>query len=196
MDRTVSSGSASVVGSLLAIVIATILVGCSAGARTSPSGSGATPTGLAETATATIEPTGTVTATTRPATAEPSAPPKASLSPGQVDSTTVGATEPPAGAIEITMFGPPPRFRPSAVTAAAGDIVFYLRNDSPAADPHGVHTLAIGRSIAKPIVVSDEVAGGRRAIFTVRGLARGVYQLWCTFPGHAGLGQVGTLTVE
>jgi plastocyanin len=108
----------------------------------------------------------------------------------------VTATEAPAGSVEIEMVGPPPRFIPAAVTVPAGDIVFFLKNDSPARDPHGIHTLAIGRTQGQPLVVSDEVQGGRRAIFTVHGLEPGAYTMWCTFPGHAGLGQVATLTVE
>ena len=111
-------------------------------------------------------------------------------------STTVAATEAPLGAIQVVMVGPPPVFRPKALTARAGDVVFYLENNSPSADAHGVHTLAIGRELGKPIVVSDEVRGGRRAIFTVLGLDAGEYVTWCTFPGHASLGQTGTLTVE
>jgi plastocyanin len=94
------------------------------------------------------------------------------------------------------MFGPPPVFEPKELTAPAGDAVFFLVNDSPRGDGHGVHTLAIGKARPDAIVVSGEVPGGGRAVFTVHGLPAGTYEIWCTFPAHAGLGQIGTLTVE
>jgi plastocyanin len=94
------------------------------------------------------------------------------------------------------MSGPPPRFKPDAYQASAGDVVLFLVNNSPRSDPHGVHTVAIGPDLAHQIAVSEEVPGAGRAVFTVRGLKVGEYVIWCTFPNHADLGQVGTLTVE
>ncbi len=124
--------------------------------------------------------------------------PSVSTEPGRPTATTepTTAATAPDGAIQIAMAGPPPVFRPKTITAPVGDLVFYLVNQSPTRDTHGVHTVAIGPEQGVPIVVSDEVRGGERAVFTVRGLGPGTYAVWCTFPGHAGLGQTGTLTVE
>jgi plastocyanin len=112
-----------------------------------------------------------------------------------LESTTEPATEAPAGSIRLEMFGPPPQFRPTSLTAAPGEVVFYLENGSPSGQEHGAHTLAIGTTQGAPIVVGDEVRGGRRAVFTVHGLEAGDYVIWCTLFGHAGLGQEGTLKV-
>jgi plastocyanin len=111
-------------------------------------------------------------------------------------STTELTTDQPAGAIPVEMTGPPPRFVPSKLTATAGDVVFFLKNTSPARDEHAKHDLAIGPDRDHPLATSDLLDGGKSAVFTVHGLAAGTYVIWCTFPGHAGLGQVGTLTVS
>jgi len=108
----------------------------------------------------------------------------------------VTAANPPAGALILEMTGPPPRYRPTALVATAGDVVFFLRNTSPSQDARAIHTLAIGFSLREPKVVSPEIAGGESVVFTVHGLAAGEYRIWCTFPAHAGLGQMGTLTVQ
>ena len=139
---------------------------------------------------ATPTPVPTVRATTRPSAAV------ASGDPSMLESTTVAATEAPVGSIRLVMTGPPPVFRPAALSATAGEVVFYLDNTSPTGDSHGVHTLAIGHDRTSPVVVSGEVPGGRRAVFTVHGLDAGEYVIWCTFTAHAGLGQVGTLSVR
>jgi uncharacterized cupredoxin-like copper-binding protein len=110
-------------------------------------------------------------------------------------STTEVTVEQPAAAILLEMTGPPPRFVPNKLSAHAGDVVFFLKNTSPARDEHGKHDLAIGRDRDHPLAVSDLLDGGRSAIFTVHGLEAGTYVIWCTFPGHAGLGQVGTLAI-
>ena len=167
-----------------------VLVGCTP----SPAASTTVPS-----ASAVADATATATSTSAAPTVRPTQRPSvavASPDPSMLGSTTVAATAAPVGSIPLVMTGPPPVFRPNALTAQAGDVVFYLENTSPAGDPHGVHALAIGRNRTSPIVVSEQVPGGRRAIFTVRGLEAGEYAIWCTFPGHAGLGQVGTLTVE
>lgn len=104
-------------------------------------------------------------------------------------------TEQPAGSVLLEMTGPPPRFVPSKLSAPGGDVVFFLKNTSPARDPHASHSLAIGTDRDHLLAVSDLVDGGRSAVFTVHGLEPGDYAIWCTFPAHAGLGQAGTLTV-
>lgn len=131
-----------------------------------------------------------------PVTITPSPGPSASPSPSFLDSTTEEATEAPAGAIHVEMHGPPPRFVPDAYTAAAGAVRFFLNNTSPRGHPHGHHSLAIGRTLRTPLVVSEYVAGGDSAVFTVRNLEAGHYVIWCTFTEHLRLGQVGTLTVS
>ncbi len=180
---------------MISVVASVVLLsGCAAtpAAQTSPpSRTAATPAAAAPTPT--IVPTPIPPTTAPPAQASRIA---ASAGPGMLASITEAATTPPAGSIQVVMSGPPPVFRPAALTANAGDVVFYLQNDSPAADSHGIHTLAIGHDRTAPIAVSDEVPGGRRAVFTVLGLEAGDYVIWCTFPGHAGLGQVGSLTVD
>jgi plastocyanin len=135
--------------------------------------------------------TSAATETVAPSQAIPTPP-----GPGLLATTTVTSNEMPAGAVRVVMSGPPPIFRPNTLTATAGVVVLYLVNDSPARDAHGIHTLAIGREEGTPLAVSDEIKGGGRATFTVYGLEAGTYRIWCTFPGHAGLGQRGTLTVE
>jgi hypothetical protein len=75
-------------------------------------------------------------------------------------------------------------------------VTFYLVNNSPAREEHGTHTLAIGKKLGEPLVVSAELKGRQRAICSVHGLGRGTYVIWCSLFGHAGLGQVGTLTLK
>jgi plastocyanin len=111
-------------------------------------------------------------------------------------STIEPATEAPAGAIRLRMFGPPPQFGPKSLTANAGDVVFFLENDSPSGQEHGTHDLNIGKTRDAAVVVSGPVPGGRRAVFTVHGLEAGDYVIWCSLFGHASLGQEGSLTVE
>ena len=119
-------------------------------------------------------------------------PPTASPTPSGVISTTVAATKAPTGAIRIGMIGPPPRFRPDKLTVTAGVLVFFLTNTSL-----HYHTIAIGPAIlGNVLAASDAVQVGRSAVFTVRGLPRGAYAIWCTVDDHAAEGMVGTLTVR
>jgi plastocyanin len=113
------------------------------------------------------------------------------VAPSMLASTTVAATEAPAGSTHVVMVGPPPVFRPKTLTIDHSDVVFYLQNDSPSEAAHGAHTLAIGQEIGSPLVVSDEVKGGKRAVFTVQGLEPGASVIWCTLFGHSSLGQKG-----
>ena len=124
------------------------------------------------------------------AAASPTSPASPSATP-VLDSTTEDAEEAPAGSILVDMTGPPPRFEPDALTAAAGDVVFFLDNLSP-----GIHNLAIGHSLDETLVVSSSVRVNHSAVFTVRGLERGEYVIWCAVDNHAAEGMVGTLTVE
>ena len=75
--------------------------------------------------------------------------------------------------------------------APAGDLVFFLHNKSK-----GIHTLAIGRELHKPLVASSPVPQGQTAVFTVHGLEAGHYVIWCTIDDHAAEGMVGTLTLN
>jgi hypothetical protein len=114
-----------------------------------------------------------------------------------LESTTIPMSAAPDGAIQLEMFGPPPQFRPKDLTGTAHDVVtFYLVNNSPAREEHGTHTLAIGKKLGEPLVVSGELKGGQRAVFSVHGLGPGKYVIWCSLLGHASLGQVGTLTLR
>ena len=55
------------------------------------------------------------------------------------------------------MTGPPPRFIPRVLSAPAGDVVFFLKNASPARDEHASHSLAIGTDRDHLLAVSDLV---------------------------------------
>lgn len=107
------------------------------------------------------------------------------------NSTTEPATSTPAGAITVDLAGPPPHFVPADLMAPAGDLVFFLHNKSK-----GIHTLAIGRELHKPLVASSPVPQGQAAVFTVHGLQAGHYVIWCTIDDHANEGMVGTLTLN
>ena len=157
----------------------------------------------------TVAPGVTASATVAPPPASPEPSPTAetaapSPSPSEVigarptpvlASTTALTTVQPAGSLVLEMTGPPPHFVPSKLSAKAGDVVFFLKNTSPARDEHAKHDLAIGPDRDHLLAVSDLLDGGRSAVFTVHGLQAGTYVIWCTFPGHAGLGQTGTLMV-
>jgi plastocyanin len=91
----------------------------------------------------------------------------------------------------VQLAGPPPHFEPADLTAAAGDVVFYLENTSL-----GIHDLAIGTAVHSALVVSAPVAMGEAATFTVHGLQAGQYIIYCTVDDHAAEGMVGTLTIR
>lgn len=112
-------------------------------------------------------------------------------------STTVAAESAPPGATLVELHGPPPVIIPDEVTAPAGaEVVFFLDNTSAKGEAHGTHTLVIGPSLGTPLAASEQVPAAASAVFTVTGLEPGTYQVWCSFRDHAGLGQVGTLTVR
>jgi len=88
-------------------------------------------------------------------------------------------------------------FTPSSLRAKAGTLVFFLKNEGNGFDPASSqpHNLAIGPEVGHAIASSSYVLWGKSAIFTVDGLAAGSYAIWCSVPGHANNGMVGTLTV-
>ncbi len=106
-------------------------------------------------------------------------------------STTKLASAAPVGAITLELAGPPPHFVPTSLTGRAGDLVFFLKNTA-----QGIHNLAIGTVLYKPLATSDIVQKGQAAVFEVHGLRAGVYVIWCTIDDHAAEGMVGTLTLN
>ena len=110
----------------------------------------------------------------------------------RLDTTTEEAQEAPAGAIRVDLTGPPPRLVPDALTATAGDVVFFLDNVALGSP----HNLAIGTTLHDSIASSRSVPIGHSAVFTVHGLAAGEYIIWCAVENHAVEGMVGTLTVN
>jgi plastocyanin len=87
-------------------------------------------------------------------------------------------------------------FTPSALTAKAGTVTFFLKN----ADPEtGIcqrgHNLVIGTPDGYALASSDYVMNGKSSVFVVRGLAAGSYAIWCSVDSHRQQGQIGTLTV-
>lgn len=116
-----------------------------------------------------------------------------------LEATVEEASEAPAGAIEILLtFGP--KFEPEEVTAQAGDVVFFLRNDK-GDGPAAVHNFLIGPDLdSPPLAASPTLMHGESIVFTVYGLDAGTYTYWCTLPSpdgapHSQYGMVGTLTV-
>ncbi len=152
------------VGTSAAIVLASLMAACS------PAASGS--------ASQLPSPTPSVSLATPSPTAGPT-------------SSTVPASAAPAGSIQVRLAGPPPHYEPAALTAPAGDIVFYLYNESL-----GIHNLAIGPALGQFLAVSANVEKDKAAVYTVRGLPPGRYMTWCTIDGHAAEGMVGTLTVK
>jgi plastocyanin len=122
----------------------------------------------------------------------PSVSPTPSATPApEVTSTTKPASAAPVDAISLELAGPPPHFVPTTLTGTAGDLVFFLKNTS-----EGIHTLAIGRVLYKPLATSAIVPKGQGAVFKVYGLRAGPYIIWCTIDDHAAEGMVGTLTLN
>jgi plastocyanin len=174
---------ASAIGMLVGGAVALVfLAGCSA--------PGASSTASAAAPSSTGAPSSPSPAAAS-ATAAPSLAPSAEL----LASTTESATEAPTGSVEVEMFGPPPQFREQSYSAAAGKVVFFLRNTSPNVS-HGMHALAIGPELHSAVAVSDDIRGGSSAVFTVEGLEAGAYVIWCPLRDHAELGMVSALTVQ
>jgi plastocyanin len=170
-------------GGIAATACTLVLSACGAAA--------ASPAPTTSTGTGTVPPSAEATFL---ATAAASAAP-------ELSSTTVRATSAPDGAVTVEMTGPPPHYVPRAVTAKAGEVVFFLDNTSL----QGIHTLAIDRAplvfandrvTNTPLAVSDKVIYRQAATFTVEGLKAGTYFIWCTIDNHAREGMTGTLTVN
>ena len=116
-----------------------------------------------------------------------------------LQATVEEASEAPAGAIDILMTCCP-SFEPTDVTAEAGDVVFFLRNDK-GDGLAAVHNFFLGTDVdAPPLAASPTLMHGESLVFTVYGLEAGTYTYWCTIPApdgrpHSAFGMIGTLTV-
>ena len=82
-------------------------------------------------------------------------------------------------------------FTPSAISAPAGKIVFYLVNGGN----NTSHDMVIRNSSGARLATSDLVSAGDTSVFTVDNLAAGTYTYFCDQPGHEAAGMKGTLTV-
>jgi plastocyanin len=158
-----------------AILLASIIAGCS------PS--------TGETGSEPLSPSASrALATASPSASRASATPSPSLG---LASTNAPARVAPTGAVQVELAGPPPHYKPTELTAKAGEVAFFLHNTS-----HGTHTMAIGPVLYQRLVASASVGSGQAATFTVHDLPSGRYIFWCTIDDHAAEGMVGTLTVE
>ena len=118
-----------------------------------------------------------------------------------LQATAEEASEAPAGAIDVLMLEEPAfAFDPDEVTAAAGDLAFFLHNDQDNA--RMVHNFFIGTDVdSPPLAKSPTLLNGDSVVFTVYGIEPGTYTYWCTVPTldgsrtHAAVGMTGTLTV-
>ena len=77
-------------------------------------------------------------------------------------------------------------FVPSTLTAPAGKVTLVLTDES--AIQHSIAIKAAG-DVPGPIVSQGQMST------TTATLTPGTYQYYCTVPGHAAAGMVGTLTV-
>ncbi|CAN5471439.1 hypothetical protein BH09CHL1_BH09CHL1_30860 [soil metagenome] len=117
-------------------------------------------------------------------TATPSASPSPSASPVATPATTETAAA--AGATTAAVAAGDLFFDPKELTIAAGvDVQVTLTNGGALAHDWAVRDQAPATSLLNP--------GGTETI-TVN-LPAGSYQFYCTVPGHAEAGMVGTLTV-
>jgi len=118
-------------------------------------------------------------------TATPSASPSPSASPVATPATDAGAST-GAAATAVTVTAGDLFFDPKEITIAAGtDVQVTLNNGGALAHDWAVRDQAPATSLLNP--------GGSETI-TVN-LPAGSYQFYCTVPGHAEAGMVGTLTV-
>ena len=123
----------------------------------------------------------------------PASTPSVAASASGLSATTTPARAAPEGAISVSMTSF--IFMPMSLTAKAGTVAFFLRDDDPDSAPATSHNLVIGPDQAHPLAVSGYVAKGQPAVFTVDSIAAGRYVIWCSVPNHANNGMVGTLTV-
>jgi plastocyanin len=118
--------------------------------------------------------------------------PSATASLGPVRYTTVDASVQPAGSILIEMTNY--AFKPADIPLTAGTVVLYLVNPSTL-----VHVMALRNpavSILNIVALSDEVAAGHSAVFTIENLPVGVYRVHCPIGNHSDNGMTATATVR
>ncbi len=163
------------------MVGAALIVGCSGAASPTSSATGSTPT-------------------TSPAVAS-SAPTAATASPPSgLIGTTNAASSPPPGAISVETAPVSFAYQPSALTAAAGTVTFFISNVAPSGErvPRR-HNMAIGTTLGEALVESTSVEQGKAVIFSVEDLPSGDFVIFCTVldsgTPHYDLGMKGTLTV-
>lgn len=148
---------------------------------------------------------GTTTSPTPPSpSAVPVSPLAATPAPTPIPtlvSTTVNASEAPAGAIPIrmTVTNAEPRFEPAAVTAKAGTVVFFLEG-IPGVLVSPDHNMRIGPAIGQVLAGTPSIRPKETVTFTVKDLTPGTYVFWCSVIGldgmsHASNGMVGRLTI-
>ena len=99
-----------------------------------------------------------------------------------------GGAAQPAGSIKVTMTEF--KFDPSAISAPAGKVTFYLVNSGSVA-----HDLVVMGPDGKKVAGSELVQAGNTSVLTVDNLAAGSYQIICDQPGHEDSGMKGTLTI-
>ncbi len=93
-------------------------------------------------------------------------------------------------------------FQPSTLTAKAGNVTFFLVNTESSdlfeseRPLDRTHNLTINGTEGLPLAISDRVAIGEKAAFTIEGLDAGTYKFHCNIPGHALVGMRGTLEVQ
>lgn len=94
----------------------------------------------------------------------------------------------PAGSIKVnlTEF----KFDPSAISAPAGKVTFYLVNSGSVA-----HDLVVIGPDGKKVAGSELVQAGNTSVLTVDNLTAGSYRIICDQPGHEESGMKGTLTI-
>ena len=107
---------------------------------------------------------------------------------------------PPPGAISVETAPLSFAYEPSAPTAAAGTVSFFISNATPEGPKVGRrHNMAIGRTLGEALVESTSVEEGKAVTFTVQDLPSGDYLVFCTVldsgTAHYNLGMKGTLTV-
>ncbi|HKF19184.1 MAG TPA: cupredoxin domain-containing protein [Candidatus Dormibacteraeota bacterium] len=94
----------------------------------------------------------------------------------------------PAGSIKVNMTEF--KFAPSAISAPAGKVTFYLVNSGSVA-----HDLVVIGPDGKKVAGSELVQAGNTSVLTVDNLTAGGYRIICDQPGHEDSGMKGTLTV-
>jgi plastocyanin len=118
--------------------------------------------------------------------------PSATASLGPVTYSTVESSVQPAGSILIEMTNY--AFKPADIPLTAGTVVLYLVNPSTL-----VHVMALRNpavSILNIVALSDEVAAGHSAVFTIENLPVGVYRVHCPIGNHSDNGMTATATVR